>query len=639
MLKKFISWTRRTILRFNRRHQNYSPMDYYDDPAYTNRKDHILRPLKKVTRMHRCVYLDTETDRAYDGDVYTRDKLVLGWACATRRRTNGAWTKGHWYPFHAKHAFWNWLVDQCPPKTTTYVWAHNTDYDMCVLGIWTELGKRGYQITTAIIDSPPYIVIATNGEHKLIFTDLFNLYSTALDQLAQIFDDGKGNWDDVKNDYQALSDYCKQDVTITRRLVEAHYDNIDKRDLGPHKLTAASQAFATFRYRALKHDIRIDAHSGALRLARGAYYGGATDALQLGHVTEILHTLDINQMYPYVMHKYLFPARLVGYRENVPLRLLRRLLGQFLCVAEVELTTDDPRFPFRTKSRLVFPLGRFKTILSTPELQYALSEQKVHSCSKIAFYEADPLFKEYVDLTHQMRLEAKKEGDDLYDRLAKLLSNSFYGKWGQTGVVWERVRRTTEIGLYNVDQVLPLYGARPAPRRVVGDAIQEKIRNPESTYSHPAIASHITAYARMNLFDLIDLAGRENVWYHDTDSVVTNEIGLSRLQELIHPTKLGALKLEKTILDGVIYAPKDYRFDAQVKLKGIKRRAAKVDDNTYIQTQWLGSKHRLQNADPGEPTQRLIVKKLARQYKKGKVDRSGRTRPFHLPRDLRLLDL
>nr|AGJ98069.1 truncated plasmid-related DNA polymerase [Glomus sp. DAOM 240422]AMM72605.1 truncated plasmid-related DNA polymerase [Rhizophagus irregularis] len=72
-----------------------------------------------------------------------------------------------------------------------------------------------------------------------------------------------------------------------------------------------------------------------------------------------------------------------------------------------------------------------------------------------------------------------------------------------------------------------------------------------------ALASAVTAYSRMIINDhkLTALNSGANLYYSDTDSmVIDQELDSSK----VDPAKLGYLKLEHTIEEGIFPLPKEY---------------------------------------------------------------------------------
>jgi len=161
--------------------------------------------------------------------------------------------------------------------------------------------------------------------------------------------------------------------------------------------------------------------------------------------------------------------------------------------------------------------------------------------------------------------------------------------------------------------------------------VQELQREEESAGSHPAIAAHVTANARMLLWSLVADAGRDNVYYCDTDSLLVNDTGLNRLRARIDATRLGALKHEGTYTDWEIRGAKDYRFGDKTKLKGVRPSAEWLDADTVRQEKWSGLKGLLRAGNLDRPTTRLIEKHLSRRYDKGVIGPDGCVSPWLLP--------
>ncbi|GAI78043.1 unnamed protein product, partial [marine sediment metagenome] len=94
--------------------------------------------------------------------------------------------------------------------------------------------------------------------------------------------------------------------------------------------------------------------------------------------------------------------------------------------------------------------------------------------------------------------------------------------------------------------------------------------------------------------------------------------------------KLGGFKLigESNYLD--IKGAKDYIFGDEIKTKGIRKDAQKIDEDTFRQVQFPGF---LGETRTGlRPTYRIIYveKTLTRKYYKGEVLPGGKVVPFEL---------
>jgi hypothetical protein len=98
----------------------------------------------------------------------------------------------------------------------------------------------------------------------------------------------------------------------------------------------------------------------------------------------------------------------------------------------------------------------------------------------------------------------------------------------------------------------------------------------EGPGSAPAIAAHVTDYARMLLYRFMCLVGRSRVLYVDTDSLIIRAEDLPQLSEVIDDKALGKLKVEGRATTLEIRGPKDYTFGESLRRKGIRANAIRV---------------------------------------------------------------
>ncbi|MBA7647136.1 hypothetical protein ES703_54906 [subsurface metagenome] len=207
--------------------------------------------------------------------------------------------------------------------------------------------------------------------------------------------------------------------------------------------------------------------------------------------------------------------------------------------------------------------------------------------------------------------------------------NSLYGKFGQKAEQWEKIgdcpgepdRIETFINMK--------LNRRMAIRYLLGEVF-EQTGWTETINSFPAIAAHITAYARMFLWDLMFECGQGNYFYCDTDSLFVNTEGFKNLAHLVKPKEIGKLKVESVANRLTIYSLKDYEFGDKTVIKGIRKNAVKKSDVTYEQEKWPTIKGILQTGKPDHYPILKTTKHLYRDYRKGIVEKSGRVTPFVL---------
>jgi len=363
------------------------------------------------------------------------------------------------------------------------------------------------------------------------------------------------------------------------------------------------------------------------------YKGGRCEAFYIGTPREgNFKYLDVNSMYPYVMLEKNYPLKLVHFERNCSVHFLKQRIKRYLMCAHVRIKIDTPAFPIRVKEKTFYPVGEFDCYLSTPEIWFVLERGEILKIYTVAMYEGGDIFSEYVQYFYTRRLESKAKGDITQQYFFKIMLNSLYGKFGQKSVGWEKVG-CCDPNLEEIESVIDKEtGKRFTIRKHNG--IVEQTKEPEESFnSFPAIAAHVTAYARMYLFALIEKAGIENVYYSDTDSLITNEKGYLKMKDMLDSKKLGFLKMEGESEYMEIRGPKDYTFGDIVKVKGVRSSAVEISPGVYIQEKWLGFSSRLRKKKLNTYIVEKTQKTLRRKYTKGYIEKGGRVRPWFLPQD------
>lgn len=674
------------------------------------REPHPLTSTKNSTVPRRMVFFDSEahteinaTDeeiqRAVAGEEIRKphDAYLLIANFYTRPKDGAAKDRYRTYYSEKRRdnflkRFWEDVDSFCRTNARTYVFAHNAKYDVQVCGGVHYLVQLGYTVT-GFSDANPFILTLEKlvpldskgkpymirnkytGELEpkprkktLIILSSTNYYSQSLASLGKIFKLPKLDFEHgVKVDMSDPEDreraitYAKRDVEILAVAMKSFFDFIEREDLGPFARTVAGQAFTAFRHRFMEEDmIYIHDNVNALEVERRAYAGGRNECFKMGTIPGLVTVCDINSMYPYVMKTHLYPTRLVSYwKTSTPERVLQAIQDDYLICADVRVRTSYPIFHKR-EQRLIFPVGDFWTSLTTPELIQAYERGLIMDIKNVCLYEAGNIFEDYVDFFYGERLKAKENKDAIHDHLYKIFLNSLYGKFGQTNAHWDIVGEADpdEIGLAH-----GFVDGKNVFQKIFGGKVFQKNTDPddqEAFNSFPAVAAHVTGYARMLIWSIMESAGLDNVYYTDTDSVFVNDEGYARLLKagMIDSKRLGALKMEKkgylwlngckdymfleqhdrfkmTNLHPIRLEPYQkrqlprkvrsaYCYTKEVKIKGIPKNAVPLGENEegklqFAVTQWGGFTDRFRSKDFKSYYNKVIIKTLSRDYSKAEI--------------------
>lgn len=603
------------------------------------RKPHALEPTKSNEHPRYMVFVDSESRVI---DLEHKPYLIIAEFVDTRN-----WKikrKEYSNPRHLT-SFWGDVTKFGGRYGKVYVYAHNMFYDLVATGGINRVCKEGFFVESYFEKGTTFLLnfvkkrMVWNKEKTrkvertqktIVCVSTTNYFSESLASLAKTFNLKKLDFEYNAGGLDEAIIYCRRDVEIIRVAMKSLIEFVENENLGPFSRTLPGQSFTAFRHRFMKEIIYIHDNQEALDLEREAYSGGRVECFKIGDFSGDFYLYDVNSMYPYVMQEYEFPVSLRTYVTRSSIDYVRQLLDEgLLLICRCRVKTEDPLFAVKLGDGLIFPVGEFYAYLSTPELKMALERGLVLETFELAVYNPGRVFESFVNYFYTKRLEAKNEGDKVRDKLYKLILNSLYGKFGQKADDWERIGPAAidEIKVYDR---LDIETGKWDSFKIFGGSCFQKMGEEESFNSFPGVAAHVTAYARQTLLNFIEIAGWENIYYGDTDSLIVNETGHKRLLPWHDQKTLGKIKEEKRDKRLVINCPKDYLFAGEVKRKGIKKDAKQVNEITFDTTVWpkINSCIRAGNLDNYSNIKRTKV--LTRAYTKGWVDLVGNMFPFRL---------
>lgn len=573
---------------------------------------HTVKPNQKNERPQHCLFLDVES--RLNAIAYNKVKFVpFLWTAIYRRyRKDG---KSNQYREHYGTdplEFWKLIEQYSYSRSKLYVVSHHLEVDFMPLGGFKALYANGWSLDNLISHGRVVTLYCHKEGKSLIIMNNGNLFDGSIEEWGKELGLPKLKMPSAKDSLENWLEYCMRDTKIVALMWDNLLAFMDKHDLGNFKLTRASLALNAYRHRFMSKPIAIHAHPEALALERSGYHGGRFEALQIGdHPETLYYQLDINSMYGYIETACQLPYELRGYKNKLTLRGLERLLTKYSVIAEIEINSPEPFFPIKEGIHVNYPTGSHLVTFCTPELIYALKKgyiKKIHRCS---WYRQDFIFRDYARYFLNLKETYQKENNKPMRALAKFFPNALYGKFGQYGYK-DTVIGECPLSEFKVVQSMSADTGKRSTLIYYGGKIHMTTRIDTSWYTFVAISAHITAFARMMLYNLMVKAGFQNVYHVATDSLIVNQQGYDALHDEIDPHISGKLKLEKTFKQLSIKGINDMVTDGLEKIKGIPKKAVKLSDDTYLITEWVRLTTLLQENITDYYYTRDLVKTLAR---------------------------
>jgi len=523
---------------------------------------------KRTTIPQKFIFIDTETEKIGMGGVMVKHVLKTGHAVYWQRAKGKRAEVIEDYAFNNALDFWTWATGKANKRETVYTFAHNATFDFLVLDGFRLLPCVDFTLQSLYYKFTTAVLRFSDGSRRLVFVDSMNYFPVSLEKLGESIGHKKAKVDFENVDPQVLRDYCKNDAHIVFEAVRGLVNAVADQALGSFRTTAPSMAHSIYRHSFMKHDIVTCHVPEVVTFEKEAYFGGVVAVNKLiGSGSPELFKLDVNSMYPSVMADELFPTRIQEFMTDVPLKLFEQFLRSYHCVARVRLNATEPIYPVRNPSGNFYPVGDFVTTTTTPLLKRAMERGEVIEVQQLAVYQRKPIFKDYVNYMMEQRHAAQESGNRALELFFKTMNNSLYGKFGQSVTETKTVGECppSEFAVY--DAFDPVKSEYWRELHAGGSVIFIYDRG-EARYTSYAIAAHVTDFARLKLFDFASVAGWENVYYMDTDSLIVNASGKSRLAGYVHPSDLGMLKVEDKGRVFVGFSKKDYILGKSRKMKG-----------------------------------------------------------------------
>ncbi len=442
-----------------------------------------------------------------------------------------------------------------PEYAGTWIYAHaGGSYD--VQWILDHAAKRGLEIWAHFSGSSAIIVEIRKGNHRWLFLDSYYLLKAPLRKIAAMIGRDKGGVEDTGKNREEVKAYFR-DVPIAELRDYNRGDCVNLYDAiaqfeerlislgGELRMTLASCAMNLFRRKYLKHIIPIVPSINIA--ARAAYTASRCEVLNKS--CQEGFDYDINSS---------FPAAMLLPQPGKAIRRGRKLPKQGPFLIHARFWVPDvliPPLPYRMEKdrRIYFPVGTWDGWITDIDLQLleSIGGDLEHIHEAIQFEPIDDLAG-YATTLYEMR---RKAGDEALKYILKILLNSLYGKFA------EKAEKTTII-------INPAERPKP-PAQMLKPGVWMLVEKKDVPHAHVPLACHITSIARRSLYE--QMARCKEVYYCDTDGFVAGAKDVLEVSD-----KLGALKLEATVKNGMFLAPKLYTIEKKdgsriIKAKGFSR--------------------------------------------------------------------
>jgi DNA polymerase type B, organellar and viral len=478
----------------------------------------------------------------------------------------------------------NGKLIQIKVNKNNLTWFINDSY-LLLLNSLDKLGKSfNIEISKGIF---PYFISDINYKGDFPAYEFFNKEKISVreyEEEAKKFK--KTPWDFKMESIK----YCLNDSVLLRKILLEFNNfifNSFNIDISKYP-TIPSLAFAIFRSRYLKENEigLIPVNSKIYKNIRQSYTGGSTDMFIPKNPEGVkIYAYDVNALYPFVMKEFAYPIGDPSYieipLERSDLTLNLSLFGFFYSEIEAPNNLSHPIIQIHhpINKRTVSPLGNFSGWFFSEELKNALNFGYKIRISKGYIFEKGFIFKDWVTDLYNLRTKYEKSHPMNY--ISKILLNSLYGRFGMGELSGRsEIVSKKEFNSFTEEDKIDILDTIELGKNILIQYREKLILDEELGDSRElsniniAIASAVTAYARIHMSEFKNNPNLPNLYYSDTDSLYFDG---PLPDSFISPTILGKLKLEGVWDQALFLAPKVYAlknsesFVENIKIKGLKK--------------------------------------------------------------------
>lgn len=483
---------------------------------------HYLRGNESEWSPRHLAFIDTETyPSGTQGTQELRLRLWVAGVVDRRPKGNQTPKVATAYGFD-RASLATWLDGATNGNTSLWTYAHNLGFDLTVSRLPDFMHRLGWRMTQWQFAGRNVSGRMRKGRKCLRLCDSGSWLPNKLADIGLAVGRPKLAMPAFDASEEAWLTYCEGDVLVLAEAMLTLLAWWDDQKLGHWTTSGPACGWSSMRHRSRVASIVINPEPTQVAHDRMAIRGGRRDVTRVGVIPGGPFALvDFSNAYLSVLANCLLPQARKHHAEAFEPDGLWVDGNQFGVIAECQVNTPTPRYPLRTPSGVFYPVGRFRTVLASPEIAWArdgghleaIGAGWVHDLGKpMARWGAwvlSMLDPDASDTPAVVRMMAKQWGRSVPGRFAAR-SSRIADRGPALWPGWHLERGTA--------------GPEHAPAADVHIAGRHwwVTFDQESDNSYPAVLAFIESYVRVALGKMLEALG-EPLWVCcDTDGLVVD---------------------------------------------------------------------------------------------------------------------
>jgi hypothetical protein len=551
-------------------------------------RSHRIRPNETSRVPRRWIVLDTEAEQV---QTLTEKTQTFRLAVTSFDRTD---TDDHhpietqWRTHRSPVELWCYIVNHTRRRSRTVVVAHNMAYDLRISDAFTILPQLGWTMTRLAIHERAVNASFRRGDRTLVLADSMSWLPMSLERIGALVDLDKVDLPAFTDSDDEWERRCRRDVEILRAAYLSLVEWVKADDLGNWQKTGAGMAWANWRHRHYSHTVYVHDDERAQAAEVEANYAGRCEAWRHGELDGRAWTeWDLPLAYPRVALDVAVPVNFQGVMTGTSWDKYVRAMSTRRLLVKATVATDVPCLPASQDGRILWPVGKLSGYWWDTELRLAEAEGATIEPTGAYVYTAQPALSEWASWIIEAIESPDSQLTQIQRAAVKVWARALIGRFATRYTVWEDNGPAIDpgVGIHDIADI-----TRDKVGQVLTFGSQSWV-GWESTYGQDAcvgVMGVIMAEARVRLWQLMRVAGLDHVAYVDTDSIVTDAVGSSRLASHIEAGGGWGLRVKDRWRKLTVLGPRQLVVEGHQRVAGIPKTAELHPSGQWVGETWEG---------------------------------------------------
>lgn len=481
-----------------------------------------------------------------------------------------------------------------------WCFAHNLGFDLTVTSLPMVLAEDGWDTDFMNLGDETCVFVMTRDGSKLVITDSWSWLRSPLADAARDVGMRTGRLPGERDNLETWHRRCAHDVAILDRLLGGLLDWWDAQAPGSFGITGTACGWRSLRGLVAPKAVLVGSEPDRTPFERLALYGGRKEVYQVGEVKR-RWVADYDLAAAHLTTVAHLPLPMVPLRGD-RLGLIADPLAPpdgVGSICEVDITTAVPCAPVKIAGDVWWPVGRFRTVLTSVELAEVVKAAERVDVLQARWYRlGDPLAEWGRWCLHLLDPDA----DDVpavARRVAKGWGRSVPGRFALRVSQEIGSRPATHLG-WAIESGVE-HGSGATLESITYGGIERTYRKDQDGADvSPAVLAFVEGHLRAAMALTLARRPPERLLQVNTDGwweVCANGRENLGERECPAPYRIVRRAHERGV---TVLGPNHVTTGAERRLSGVPKDAREDDAGGFTWQDWPGLRWQLENSRPGQ---------------------------------------